>query len=823
MTVPFPPQPEDDETADDGEDLILPGGIALSELEAAEPDDDLDQTLADRIVTEAIEGRGFDTGELDDDLPEFEEPMEAPEPDDADDMGTDMALPAAADEDPAQIVPPVTVGRVDPSDPEAIDSQRQWLQSLYGAQCPLANPDAPIDLASGQVATDQIDDAAWAAWVQALETLTEPMVAQRMPLAIRNRLFYQGKQWITRRLNPAGRDTGARWVEPPQPSDVSRVVFNMVKPALDLHTQVISEQRPGFRTAPRSRDPERLKQAEVQQDALEYHWGQQKMTQQTREARYANGTDGVAFWHIYWDADAGPTEVLESTGQAVRLGDPRTMTYTLEHVRVSPNATASRPPFWVLLLDEISVAEASHRYGRGVSAAVGTTGGMGTGATTLGATAIWGTGGVQNPMQAAWGGGDTVQTVMRRILYCAPSDALPNGLMLVTVDNVVVQVNGLPIPMIPVVRVPDGTADPRYFPDARLDDALEHQVRVNAVLSKWVDNVRLNAGPKLLGRAQSLKKESTMVGNMTILDIEGDPNALKPLPGMSLAPDAFELFKLEREAFEAKMGWNDSTRGNFSAGSSGRAILAQREQVERVFLPGVIAMSEAMVEWAKITLEFLRWGYDLPRTIALTGTLRPDLARQLSREDFDGIADVQLDPETLVPMPRALRLFLLEQNLEKGVITADEYRRRSPFAFTGSFETPDDMQEARAQRVAERILRGDPEFSRDPAFDIRWTDDEALNQTVLERQILLRDDLDPEVLRVATERWTALANQAQQKMGGAPQQPGLTAEGVPDAAGLPAEQQPLLGALPGLASAGVQTLMPDSDSDVQPDLPQLSQ
>jgi hypothetical protein len=347
-------------------------------------------------------------------------------------------------------------------------------------------------------------------------------------------------------------------------------------------------------------------------------------------------------------------------------------------------------------------------------------------------------------------------------------------------------------------------------------------MRVNAVLSKWVDNVRLNAGPKLMGRAGSLKKESMAVGTMTILDVEGDANALKVLPGMSLAPDAKELFQLERDAFEAKMGWNDSTRGNFSAGSSGRAILAQREQVERVFLPGVIAMSEAMVEWAEITLEFMRWGYDLPRTIALTGESRVDLARQLTRDDFNGIADVQLDPETLVPMPRALRLFLLEQNLEKGVISPEEFRRRQPFAFTGSFETADDAQEARALRLAERIARGDPEFSADPGFGIRWQDDEAIHQTVLERQILLRDDLEEQIIQIADARWKKLADQAMLKQGGQPAAPGEEEMGTVEGENLPAGQQPLLGALPGMAAAGTEMMMPDSDAEIQGNIPLMS-
>jgi len=51
---------------------------------------------------------------------------------------------------------------------------------------------------------------------------------------------------------------------------------------------------------------------------------------------------------------------------------------------------------------------------------------------------------------------------------------------------------------------------------------------------------------------------------------------------------------------------------------------------------------------------------------------------------------------------------------------------------------------------------------------------------VLEREILLQDDLDPQVIATAQERWTALANQAMQKQGGGAPPPPQGAEGAPE-------------------------------------------
>jgi hypothetical protein len=40
---------------------------------------------------------------------------------------------------------------------------------------------------------------------------------------------------------------------------------------------------------------------------------------------------------------------------------------------------------------------------------------------------------------------------------------------------------------------------------------------------------------------------------------------------------------------------------------------------------------------------------------------------------------------------------------------------------------------------------------------MRWQDNEAIHQDVLDREILLQDDLDPNVIAAASQRWIELA------------------------------------------------------------------
>jgi hypothetical protein len=116
---------------------------------------------------------------------------------------------------------------------------------------------------------------------------------------------------------------------------------------------------------------------------------------------------------------------------------------------------------------------------------------------------------------------------------------------------------------------------------------------------------------------------------------------------------------------------------------------------------------------------------------------------------------------------------------------------------------PDDVQEAKAKRVAEQIRLGQPQEA------IEWQDDEAINQDVLERDIILAGDVPPEVREAAKARWMALANQATQKQGGpppsGPQQSGAPApeQGVPAATPLPPDMAPTFGSNPPIAAPPV--------------------
>jgi hypothetical protein len=625
---------------------------------------------------------------------------------------------------------------------------RALSRALYGEDFPLAEDN------------DGDDPAQWVSWVRGRWNERRMAIETHMHLVERNRLFRAGQQWVSATgLGP--------WREPVRPTESSRIVYNLIDKALDSRLQVITEQRPGFSVNPMTLDPDDQRKAEARQAALEYAYEAQGIAKVLAEASYWAQTDGISGFHVFWDPEAGPwDERMGENGEKKPLGDLRTDVVRVEQVRVSANASATKAPYYVIIREVIPAVEAAQLYGATGAVASGNFSdiALADGADALG----------DNSSLSRWvmqrsnpGEADRLRNadvVERFTMYVDKHpDLLPEGLQVVIVGDAVVMG---PMPLlfgvIPFVRVADGSTDPSYYPRPIMEQWIPHQQRINALASKWYDSIRVNSGGRLLAKPGVIARETFVGGLTSVVEVTGAGSindAVQPLPNFSVANDVKEALALEKKAFEDASGYNDTSRGQFSSSSSGRAILAAREQLERVFAPAVVAISNAMTEWAKVTLAGMAWGYDVPRDLGAVGKSRPDLARALKSDDFDGTADVRVEPETLMPMPKAMRLFLLDELFQKQLISPSDYKRLMPFALTRALQSPDADQEARANRIADALLTGQP------VPPMRWQDNEAIHQDVLERKILLQDDIDVMVMQAADARWRELATQAAQKQG----------------------------------------------------------
>ncbi len=633
-------------------------------------------------------------------------------------------------------------------DEENIARRRRAVEHLYGAHCPLLY--------------DHPDDKEWAGWAQYLWMSRSEFMTPILHRAEKLRLFRMGVQWISARGN-------GPWREPPKPKDVIRRVVNMVGPALDWRLQVLSEQRPGVRAKPSTMDPDDVRRATASNLALEYAYNAQDFQRVLREAAYWAQTDGVSFIRTYWDNEKGRIDA-EFGGP---LGDISDKVYRVEQVRVSSNATHNVAPLWWVIRETMPKAEAIATYGHKVADeglmqspdSIGLTS-LASRRTSLDQTIFTNT---NTPT-------GEVDIVDRYTVFLKPNPLfLPQGLEVVIVGNMLVSLGPLAIGRVPMTRFSDGSTDPSFYCVPQCEYWVDDQMALNATESKMLENIRRNAGGRVIAKSQSLVTDTLRGGNDSIIEVRS-PGAIndviQPLQGFSIGPDVKEMRAALIKRLEDLTGYNDTARGGMSANASGRAILAVREQLERVFAPSIYAAADACKEWARQTLLWMRWGYDVPRMVSALGQNRPDLGREISGDDIDADIEIDLEPETMFPVPRSVRRFELDNMLQMGVIDIAEYRRRLSFADTGNMQTPDAVQEARAMRVCDAIRTGTP------IPPMLWQDDEGIHQDVLEREVILAAGTPDDQMQLAMQRWSELAQQQAMKM--MPQQAAQGAGGAPD-------------------------------------------
>lgn len=674
---------------------------------------------------------------------------------------------------------------------EPIARYRGLMQALYGSGFPLItafdeltsqNPQYEM---TGQMPTLEemlplTKGPDWVSWTRNRWNLHGAAVQMHLYLVARNRLFRGDQQWVSSR-------SAGPWQTPPRAPESARVVHNMIRPALDQRIQTITDQRPSFDVDPSSMSPEEKRKAEGRQQALEFQYDQQKMEAMTSEASYWAGTDGVAFWQVYWDREAGPWDQRMGAlpDQKKPLGDLRTKTLRCEQVRVSANATANEAPDYAIVRDVIPETEAAYLYGAAGVVSNTTDGddhtdGDASGGQSDGILPSW------VLTQTVVGEGyrlSNIKTVERFTIYVDKHpDILPDGLQLVVLGNSVVWGPGeLLFGCIPVIPVRDGSTDPSYYPRPIMEGWVLPQMRINAALSLWVNSVRANSGGRLLAKPDAISRETFIGSGLSIIEVEA-PNALgdvvQPMQGFLVGQDVKDLIAFDVKAFEDMSGYNAVSRGEVST-ETATAVAAANEHIQRIFAPPVQAVARAFEQWATVNLAGMAWGYDIPRDVGSVGSDRPDLARALSAQDFDGPSTVRVNADKMLPMPKVYRVQMMDGLLQRNLITNQQYMRNLNFGDMRNLATPDEDQEARAKRIADAIRTGqqmppnpdpqqpNPDLANQP-YAIRWTDNESIHQDVLEREILTQDDLDPQIVGVASARWSALAAQAQQKMLPAP-------------------------------------------------------
>lgn len=601
----------------------------------------------------------------------------------------------------------------------------------------------------------------WRLWIEGQRKKQEPVMRDKRLHWSRHRHFRAGHQWISTR-------DGRLWREPQSDVNDLRPVLNVVGPALDFRLGILSEQRPGFRHEPIGGGISGRESAEAQQAVAEYYFYLLRAWNIFLDAWYHAQTDGVCFIHVFVDKTKGPErEDLElipptdprfpglkaqgyeigpdgllilpyqDSGQVAPPEAPARVMYEgdisskilLAHeVLFSPEARSINGPTeprarWAVVRRMRDVAEARLETGD---------------AKIESETAVTSQSDVLDmpiDRQAGWQRGlppfptrrqRVIDGVPEYLLWIAPDQFEP-GLelgkwMRLVGDTIVEQGDELPGGIIPLARFTDGSSDTDIFPRPIMSDWIGDQIAINALLGALLKHARFFAGGRILATKNTQLEEtySNVVGS--VVEYQG----MKPdvFPAVAAGGDAWKLIDWLIKKLEDKTGWSDIARGQLSqSGSaqdvSGRAVLASQQLFERTFGPAVRSAAEGATEWAHLVVKYAQWLFDEPRLIPAVGG-RGDLAKKISGEQLGDRPVVYVDPETLMPMPRALRQQMLEDQLDKGRISLVTYQKRAAYADIKDLQMGDTDQWARAQWINTLIEDQWEELSMAPTPEDRF-------------------------------------------------------------------------------------------------------
>lgn len=640
--------------------------------------------------------------------------------------------------------------------PAIVKSQKERLQRKFGVDFP--------DL-------DSTNGPDWRRWIEGQRRKQEPIMRDKRLHWARHRHFRAGQQWISTR-------DGRLWREPQSDVNDLRPVLNVVGPALDFRLGILSEQRPGFRHEPIGGGIAGREAADAQQAVSEYYFYILRAWETFLDAWFHAQTDGAAFVHVYVDSTKGPSQEdldlippnderfpgLKAQGYEIGPDGLLILPFQDEGIEAPPGAPARQMSkgdiaHRVLLSHEVLFSPEARsingpteprarwalvRRMRDVQEAR-----LETGDPTIESEMVitsqsdvldmpidrsmgWQRGLPPFPTRRQ----RVIDGVPEYLLWITPDTVEPGlekGMWLRLVGNVIVEHGDeLPGGMIPLARFTDGSSDTDIFPRPVMSDWIGDQTAINALLGALLKHARYFAGGRMLASSGTLLEEtySNIVGSLV------EYKGMKPevFPATQANPDAWKLLDWMIKKLEDKTGWSDIARGQMSqSGSaqdvSGRAVLAAQQLFERTFGPAVRSAAQGATEWAHLIVRYAQWLFDEPRLIPAVGG-RGDLAKRISSEKLGDRPMVYVDPETLMPMPRALRQQLLEDQLDKGRISLPTYQKRSPYADVRDIQMGDTDQWQRAQWINTLIedqweelvqMEGFERYQM-PGFAILWQD-----------------------------------------------------------------------------------------------------
>jgi len=542
----------------------------------------------------------------------------------------------------------------------------------------------------------------------------------RYKLATQHLLFIDGRQHIDWALREKV------WMDAPNVDQKVRVTYNYIRPILRARMQRLLSPSMAWRATPKSNDYEERDRATVGSNLLQDRWRKCDLDGKTRAALWLAFGCGAAWLKSFWNPKIGslrPATVMAphpATGAMTeypvdengnlladqqgnpeeegafryRPGDVDTAVRSIFNIRINRDAMGldvAEGFRWLVDTEVVPISVVKEKYGaaaKNVSTVAGITTIRNYEAIVRSITAPYGTV-TGNDLLTGRDGGripDRELTLLSEY-WEAPSEALPNGRLLVIAGNELIYPQdpeqdrlGLPQGLVPYTALYDERRPYDPYGRAMCRDLVSPQKVINTQwglaiqeqalsgIGQWVgfdvpgvfDQITNTAGGHIKVPLHSA------VMNKSLEEI------IHKVGPVNVSADRWRMIDESLKAMFDIGSFHEIQRGQVPPGvDSGIAVQLLQESEAGQLADSVQDLKKSFIQWGRQQLAIAKWGYDGDEERWLP-VHRPDLdfmIESITGDDLPDPDDIDIDLEGFKPQSQAAMRADIKDFTEKGWMT----------------------------------------------------------------------------------------------------------------------------------------------------------
>lgn len=441
----------------------------------------------------------------------------------------------------------------------------------------------------------------------------------------------------------------------------SRLPNNLCRPYVRQLVSQVGSFIPRFKARPATNDPEDYQRADVSEKIVDHYWDLLRMQEKRWELLHWMKTTGNVFIKTYWDPEGGDpiTEESEDGASAEQLfdGELESEIKSPFNIFADPYVESPRDVRWLMEVTARPIEWVEQHFPGKADLVPTGLGGQDERVRRrflLGGSGILGVGSdASNDRGEDW--------CLVKEYWEKASRNYPRGRLIIEANGVILRLGDNPTPKgkLPYIWVRDDIVPGLLWGQCDLDNMIPLQRIYNRVINKQVEHVVNTANAKALQHSSNEIAESQWATETEVITWHGitPPQWLAPPP---LGADVDNLAMQMIQNFDRVSSSFGPARGQYQGKVSGKAYLSLIEQDIQSKTPVIERLSEAMSEWAKMTLLWVKEYVTEPRLVRIYGRDKQTDVLEFQGADLDDNTDIRVDVDSMVPKSKAMALELLQ-------------------------------------------------------------------------------------------------------------------------------------------------------------------